>query len=63
MGAKTRVVVRHYPNPVRHVVVDETEAANLHFGEMTAAHARRDRRRRRSRERHDRNFSTPSRLW
>jgi len=47
MGAKASVVVRQYENPVEPVVLGETNAANLRFGELTPKHARRERRRRR----------------
>ena len=44
MLKKARVVVTVHRNPVQPVSMDETPASNIHFGEMTASHARRDRR-------------------
>ena len=53
MGVKARVFVTHYDNPVEPVVLDDARAANLHFGELTPEHARRERRRRRRLQRGD----------
>ena len=44
MLKKARVIVTVHRNPVQPVSMDETPASNIHFGEMTASHARRDRR-------------------
>lgn len=63
MGAKARVVVTRYENPVEPVVLDETEASNLHFGEMTPTHARRERRRQRRRDRRDCPATSLIRFW
>ena len=63
MGAKARVVVTRYENPVEPVVVNEAEASNLHFGEMTPAHARRERRRRRHRDRREHPATSLTRLF
>ena len=53
MGVKARVIVTHYDNPVEPVSLGDTRAANLHFGELTPEHARRERRRRRKLHRGD----------
>lgn len=56
MLKKARVIVTVHRNPVQPVSMDEAPASNIHFEEMTAAHARRDRRKARRnarrRERH-----------
>jgi hypothetical protein len=57
MLKKARVIVTVHRNPVQPVAMDAAPASNIHFGEMTAAHARRDRRKarlRRSRNRRTR---------
>lgn len=55
MLKKARVTVTIHRNPVQPVSMDEAPASNIHFGEMTAAHARRDRRKaRRNARRRDR---------
>ena len=53
MGVKARVIVTHYDSPVEPVILGDTQAANLHFGELTPEHARRERRRRRKLHRGD----------
>jgi hypothetical protein len=56
MLKKARVIVTVHRNPVQPVSMDEAPASNIRFGEMTATHARRDRRKARGnarrRERH-----------
>ncbi len=52
MIRKAKVVVTVHVNPVQPVSMDDSPAANIHFGEMTAGHARRDRRRMRRQRRH-----------
>jgi hypothetical protein len=63
MGVKARVSVTHYDNPVEPVVLDETRAANLHFGEMTPEHLRRERRRRRKMRRAGHPHTPLIRFW
>ena len=53
MAAKAKIVVRRYENPVSPVIVEHGHASNLHFGELTPQHARRERRRRRKAHRRD----------
>jgi len=63
MGVKATIIVTHYDNPVEPVVLDETAAANLHFGEMTPEHERRERRRRRNMRRDTPDKAVPTRFW
>jgi len=63
MAKKARVIVTHYANPVEPVVMDDTGAANIHFGELTPEHARRERRRSRARLRQARRHETVARFW
>ena len=63
MAKKARIIVTHYVNPVEPVVLDESGAANIHFGELTPEHARRERRRQRARQRQARRRETVARYW
>ena len=63
MVKKARVIVTRYANPVEPVVLDENRAANIHFGELTPEHARRERRRQRARQRQARRHETVARYW
>ena len=47
MFRKAKVTVTVYRCPVHAVTFKDTTASNLHFGEMTEVHARRERRRHR----------------
>lgn len=58
--AKVVITVNHYP--VSPVSMDDLPASNIHYGEMTESHARRDRRRRR-RDHSGRSFCRSSRTW
>ena len=63
MARKARIIVTHYANPVEPVVMDESGAANIHFGELTPEHARRERRRQRARLREARRDGIVTRYW
>lgn len=63
MGVRARVYIRRYDPPVKPVVVDDTRAANLKFGEMTAEHGRRARRRRRKMQRGSHPRNALIRFW
>jgi len=58
MLKKARVIVTVHRNPVQPVSMGDAPASNIHFGEMTATHARRERRKaRRNARRQDRHPS------
>lgn len=63
MAKKASVIVTHYANPVEPVLMDESGAANIHFGELTPEHARRERRRQRARQRQARRHDIVARYW
>jgi hypothetical protein len=63
MGSKAIVIVTHYSNPVEPVVIEDTGASNLHFGELTPQHARRERRRQRGRQRQAPGRHVIARYW
>jgi hypothetical protein len=63
MGVKARVIVTHYDNPAEPVILGDTRAANLHFGELTPEHARRERRHRRKLHRGDRPHTALTRFF
>lgn len=44
MLKKARVIVTVHRNPVQAVSMGQAPASNIRFGDMTDAHARRDRR-------------------
>ena len=62
MFKKARVVVTVFHNPFQPFSMDDSPASNIHFGEMTRSHARRDRRRRRNARRRS-VLRSPMRPW
>ena len=63
MFRKAKVKITVHRNPVQQVILDDSPASNIHFGEMTESHARRDRRLRRK-KRSNRSVSrSPARFW
>ena len=63
MLRKAKVTVTVHRNPVQPVSMGDTPASNIHFGEMTASHARRDRRKARWKARRQQRHRSISRFF
>lgn len=63
MFRKAKVKVTVHRNPVQHVILDDSPASNIHFGEMTESHARRHRRWRRKKQAQWSAGRPPAHFW